>query len=358
MKQHNETLTGLRGFLALSVVLYHIYESAVLENYITALPKNNILYLIHHAGSTSVNLFFVISGYLITRSLISTRTVKAFFINRLLRIYPVFIVIHLMIFAVGPFLKYKWMDGIGAGEYMLHFFSNLLLLPGMFPLPIAQIVAWSLSYEFAFYILAGLVFIVWSKESYHRFVKYFCFFLLAAVCLTVVYWHPNFLFFLVGIAVFMSENKIKASWKPSKLFSLGGFILLIFIFLSYQLKQFYLIIPLLLSYLFFLTVAMEHGFFSRFLRTRTMRYLGQISFSLYMWHTVIMFPLKRIVPRIGAGVPEYEFAIYAVLSLALSIAVSHVSYWYIEIKLTDFIKKSFRTRRYKANKKAGTSYLF
>lgn len=221
---------------------------------------------------------------------------------------------------------------------MFQFFSNLLLLPGIFPLPIAQIVAWSLSYEFAFYILAGLVFIVWSKKSYHRFVKYFCFFLLAAACLTVVYWHPDFLFFFVGIAVFMSENH-KPLWKPSKLFSLGGFILLIFIYLSYRLNQFYLIIPLLLSYLFFLTVTMEHGFFSRFLRTRMMHYLGRISFSLYMWHTVIMFPLKRIVPRIGAGVPEYEFAIYAVLSLALSIAVSHVSYRYIEIKLTNFIKK-------------------
>lgn len=61
-----------------------------------------------------------------------------------------FITIHIIIFAVGPFIGYKWMDGIGFVDYVTNFVTNALLLPGIFPLPIAQIVAWSLSYELFF----------------------------------------------------------------------------------------------------------------------------------------------------------------------------------------------------------------
>ncbi|WP_430080830.1 acyltransferase family protein [Paenibacillus ferrarius] len=66
----NETLVGLRGLLAISVVFYHIYGSAVLEKYIVEVPKGNLLYLLNNLGPISVNLFFAISGYLITKSLI------------------------------------------------------------------------------------------------------------------------------------------------------------------------------------------------------------------------------------------------------------------------------------------------
>ncbi len=59
MRHTNETLVGLRGFLALSVVIYHIYVSAVLEKYIIEIPKEHLLYLINYAGPISVNLFFL-----------------------------------------------------------------------------------------------------------------------------------------------------------------------------------------------------------------------------------------------------------------------------------------------------------
>lgn len=99
MKNENKSLTGLRGLLALSIVLYHIYGSSVLEGYIP--EQTNFISLLNYTGPIAVNLFFVISGYLITGSLVSKGSIREFAKNRFLRIYPVFLTIHLMIFAAG-----------------------------------------------------------------------------------------------------------------------------------------------------------------------------------------------------------------------------------------------------------------
>lgn len=218
VKSVNYTLVGLRGLLALSVVIYHIYVSGVIEGYIVEAPRGSILNFINYAGPISVNLFFVISGYLITQSLLSKSTVREFAINRLLRIYPVFLSIHLIIFTVGPFIGYKWMDGIGIGAYLIHFFSNALLLPGMFQLPIAQIVAWSLSYEIFFYLISGLIWFIYKSPKIHKFGKYIFYVLMLILCIVIMYYRRDTLFFVVGVVLYFSQDKIKSTWKPGKAF--------------------------------------------------------------------------------------------------------------------------------------------
>lgn len=345
MKRINYTLLGLRGLLALSVVFFHIYGSAVIEGYISGFSKEHLLNLINYAGPISVDLFFVISGYLITQSLSNKRTLREFIINRIIRIYPVFIVIHLFIFTVGPFIEYKWMAGIGWREYMMHFISNALLLPGMFQLPIAQIVAWSLSYELFFYIIAGLVWFIYHGQRMQKFGKYFFYFLLIALCSVVVYYRKDMLFFAVGVAVYFSQDRI--NWKTNKLFYLNGIIILAAIYYSFQLWNNPIAPALILSFLFFITIITEYGLLSAILRTRLMRYLGKISFSLYMWHTMVMFPLKIVVPKISGliGFSSLSFAIYAMLSLVLSLAISHLSYHYLEVRFAEHLKIRWKRNR-------------
>ncbi|MFD3259141.1 acyltransferase family protein [Paenibacillus lentus] len=345
MKKMNDTLTGLRGWLAISVVIFHIYGSSILEGYLREYPRNHWSYLIHYAGPISVNLFFIISGYLITRTLLQHGTVRRFALNRILRIYPVFLLIHIIVFAAGPWIGYKWMEDIGILSYAAHFISNLLLLPGVFPLPIAQIVAWSLSYEMVFYLLAGLVFVIYRKPSMPVLVKALLLGVLLLVSAVLIYYHPNMLFFIVGIASYFTEPFLRRAYPHRRVFYLNGILLfgLLYMCYHYSVRHVYILIPLMISYFFFQSILLQRGFMSRLLQLRPMQYLGKISYSLYMWHTMVMFPLKKIMPKLGAVAPYpwLVFVVYAVLSLVISIAVSHISYQIIELRLTDYLKRRF-----------------
>ncbi|SEC12414.1 hypothetical protein SAMN05443246_3070 [Paenibacillus sp. GP183] len=57
MNVSNEVLLGLHGFLAFSVVICHIYNSGVLENYILEQPKGNLLYIINYEGPIMLNSY-------------------------------------------------------------------------------------------------------------------------------------------------------------------------------------------------------------------------------------------------------------------------------------------------------------
>lgn len=347
MKTANQTLTGLRGLLALSVVIYHIFGSAILEGYLPEVAKESPLYWINYAGPISVNLFFVISGLLITQSLLNKRTLGQFALNRFLRIYPVFITIHIIIFAVGPFIGYKWMDGIGFVDYVTNFVTNALLLPGIFPLPIAQIVAWSLSYELFFYIIAGVVYFLYRNERLPMVSKWVLYAVVIGFSIAIVVYHSDFLFFAVGVLLFICQNKLRNRWKPNNLFYFNGVILFILMYVAYHIFTLPIAFALLISFLLFIPIIMEYGLLSRILRTGVMIYLGKISYSLYMWHTMVMFPLKIFVPRLSSmiGSSSLSFVIYAVLSFFLSIVVSHLSYQFIEQWLTAQLKLRWIKRK-------------
>ncbi|KRF08090.1 hypothetical protein ASG89_16800 [Paenibacillus sp. Soil766] len=58
------------------------------------------------------------------------------------------------------------------------------------------IVAWSLSYEFVFYLLAGSLFFI-SKRTFPHFWKYLLYTFFTLICIFVVYLYPKTLFFVV-----------------------------------------------------------------------------------------------------------------------------------------------------------------
>src|SRR4051812_42359896 len=92
MKQTKlDTLLIFRGLLALSVVVWHI-----------GTLNENTPALINIPGRTAVWMFFGISGYVIAYGFIAKRysligkDIKAFYINRFLRIYPLFLLLSLV----------------------------------------------------------------------------------------------------------------------------------------------------------------------------------------------------------------------------------------------------------------------
>jgi peptidoglycan/LPS O-acetylase OafA/YrhL len=331
----NFSVNGLRGLLALTVLLYHSYHAMTSQGYLSRFSESSIWYGVEGLGPIAVYLFFAISGYLIIQSLINSPNLNRFFVGRIIRIYPVFLVIHLALFTAGPIINYEWMSNLNPVQFMFHFFSNLLMLPGIFDLPRAQIVAWSLSYEFAFYILSSLFFISYKHKFYYVIP--------ALLSLMLVIIHPTMLYFLIGVAIYyFKENIERVLSKESKIFYFNSLIFLGFIFFSYDGTSLFL--PLIFNFLFFLTIVRGKGLVADILKTGVFKYLGNISYSLYLWHTVIMFPLKKvfnfITPYIQNG--YVLLIIFTIASLSISIIVSHYSYEVLEKRLAKFLKRKMR----------------
>ena len=138
-------LDSLRGVAILAVVFYHgLYWSAV------DVPLRGLaswLRLLSRAGWTGVNLFFVLSGFLITGILLDTRDrpdfYRRFYARRALRILP----------ACYATLAILWVAGISTPAFVglgCVFLSNVSPLLGV---PMSYGPLWSLSVEEHFYLL-------------------------------------------------------------------------------------------------------------------------------------------------------------------------------------------------------------
>jgi peptidoglycan/LPS O-acetylase OafA/YrhL len=164
--QHIPELDGLRGIAILAVMLCHFQDPVE-----QSLPFGIVSKIIMHGG-VGVDLFFVLSGYLITSILVSTKGTqnyfRAFYARRALRIFPLyFVVIALFFFAVVPVLQHHgkdlWITNQEQVWYWL-FLSNWRSALGYNDgAQLAHL--WSLAIEEQFYLLWSVV--VWLVPSRH-----------------------------------------------------------------------------------------------------------------------------------------------------------------------------------------------
>jgi peptidoglycan/LPS O-acetylase OafA/YrhL len=322
----NLSIHGLRGFASFSVLLFHVHGMGA---------KNNLLWSydewLRPLGHFFVCIFFCISGFLITQTLEKHNSLRVFAKNRLLRIYPVFIILHLIMFIFGPG-RYDWMKSLkfGSIEYLNAFFSNLLFLPGIFPVPIAQKTAWSLSYEALFYILAG---IVWKTSTMSKGkAKNICLLVELIIIISVASNWIEMSFFAIGIGCYLAQEYYP-KFVPST-HNLG----LLFLVIAAIAYSYYSLAAIPFLFIFFLEVMREDGFGSQILKLRIMRFLGTISYSLYLIHPFVMDPLRSIAVKIvNAGYPLIGDLTLIVAGPFISIIVAWASYDLIERKLTKFM---------------------
>jgi peptidoglycan/LPS O-acetylase OafA/YrhL len=155
---HLPALDGLRGCAILAVILYHY-----LAKFGSTLPGLRELLGLVHSGWTGVDLFFVLSGFLITGILHDTRTAPCFFrtfyARRTLRIFPLYYAILATAFLILPHLPptaaldtlrhhklalFTYTSNLDMGLHESFFFNAPPLYLGHF---------WSLALEEQFYLL-------------------------------------------------------------------------------------------------------------------------------------------------------------------------------------------------------------
>jgi exopolysaccharide production protein ExoZ len=144
-------LDGVRAIAASLVFLVH-YQAAF--GYLLGDESSGAFRFggyLANVGYNGVNVFFVLSGYLIYGSLIGRPTPFAkFFMRRVRRIYPTFWAVLALYLVVGAIFPVR--NKLPAEGAPLVLLENILLLPGVLPLEPIVTVAWSLSYELFFYL--------------------------------------------------------------------------------------------------------------------------------------------------------------------------------------------------------------
>lgn len=344
----NMSIQGMRGFAALLVAISHIYAMSLTTGIIKPESRATILGTVGNFGHFGVVLFFFISGYLIVQTLTKHKDVKKFMINRAIRIYPAFIALSIPIFLLGPLANYEWMGSLRGHpiEFLKALIENLLFLPGMFALPIAQKNAWSLSYEFAFYLIACAFYLAFSrmrKASPQQFLA-----VAATVAITVLaIWKHNLAgCFLVGVLIFYAEPL----WANGnrRFVNIAGSLSVILLLTCYASFGVVPVVFEVLGALLFATIVAETGTVSRAFRLPFFQFLGKISYSLYLIHPFVYVPIRSLLGKAHHhGVDgNILLLVFYVIGLPAAIMAGTISYTLIEDRFTRrFLKRRAAPRQ-------------
>jgi exopolysaccharide production protein ExoZ len=169
-------MEGLRGLAVFLVFLTHyitLSQPWVAPSGITAIVGHGL----HTIGNVGVDLFFLLSGYLIYGALLRRQQhFMPYLRRRIRRLYPTFTAVFLLYLVLTFAFPAESKMPPGLGVAALWLLANFLLLPGLLPITPLITVAWSLSYEFFFYLTVPILIGVCSLRKWRRWqrVLLFC----------------------------------------------------------------------------------------------------------------------------------------------------------------------------------------
>jgi peptidoglycan/LPS O-acetylase OafA/YrhL len=340
----NKGIHGARGLFAAMVFVYHVVNSGLPTfAYVAGSPFE--FYLLR-ALKFGVELFFGVSGFVIVGALLRAPSMSAFLWDRVTRIYPL-LWITLIAIILGSFATNRWLPPLA--DLLLNFVAP----PPILPLPQINPAAWSLGYEISFYLLCALAFLT------RRQLGRLWWPIVLVVSIVAIAFFPKAILMPVGllIAAASADNTLlkRASAFP-------GLFLLLFILLWRAIEvtttgdmmtlmplaepQSWIIVPAIAVAALFGIVALHgtansRGRLGALLLTPVFQWLGTISYSLYLWHPVVMGTLKPLLARLGAFslAGEASQVVFLVVSLPPSLLLAHVSQQWIETKLTRALRR-------------------
>lgn len=353
---HIPALDGLRGLAILLVMLYH---QTVIE---LDSSLDRAWFNVVSFGWAGVDLFFVLSGFLITGILLGTKSGPGYFRNfyarRTLRIFPLYYAVLVLSFFVIPNLgplfdsplvaeKLARFSRVGEGEawwYWAYLSNFAIALAGKFEHGILS-VTWSLAIEEQFYLLWPLV--VWACSP--RTLARVCLGLMLCsfavrVGMTVSGQNPivtyvltparlDGLVFGAWVATVARSGPGLAAMRPLAIrLILGAFPLIVILSLidrafgwnrshgfsgveNWNGPLMLMAAPMLLALgfggiLILVVNASAESVASRFFVSRPMRVLGKYSYALYLFHLPIRGVIRDVIygPNSPAVNPKFRFA--------------------------------------------------
>jgi len=331
--QRVKELDSMRGLAAIAIVVYHLW-----------LIKISVL-------GAAVDLFFVLSGYLITSILLnnplSERFLLSFYARRGLRIWPIYYLALATLVILNPYLAQA--GPLDALPYYLSFSQNVShywsgAAPSFIP---AFRHTWSLAVEEQFYIIWPALLLVVGKRGLTPAALVFVGLSLMMRALGFNRWvlatNCDGLALgalLAGLFFRQTPELARSCHAPFRAIGLAaalywsGSAALVRLFQLATDGDLYAAVTssrvLSLNLVFFAVVGLSvrHAGHPRLAVLRDWRlvYLGQISYGLYLYHHIVFVLWDDYAAKHGLG----SHIGYDLLKLAASGAIAGLSYRYIE----------------------------
>jgi exopolysaccharide production protein ExoZ len=328
-----KSIQYLRGIAALLVVYYHSTIKAAQNN----LPGADIFYI----GESGVDLFFIISGFIIC-FVTDKKDFNCFeFLKlrvcRIIPLYWLFTLIALVAYFIVPS-----MVNSSGGETLI--LESFLLIPTESKYLVQN--GWTLSYEFYFYIICAVLLFFNLNKIW----------LLTILCLLPVlsYWFDIYFFFDKFLIEFAMGAFSYIIYTKNTHYKLQSIVILI-IFLSYCLlitsislsnRVILYGLPMWLLFHTGLLINAHLNYFDNKIVGKTLHLLGDSSYSLYLSHTfALVFFNKIYIYTLGSN----KLLGYLIFLSCTSVFCGYFVFKYIEVPLNKQVKKHFSTAKKRKN---------
>lgn len=352
-KIHFKNLDALRALAAFLVVVVHLYEAWLnYAGYPTFFtfdqnhkPKGGSLFfdMIMRNGTIGVDLFFMISGFLICYLLLvekekfGTISLKKFFLRRSLRIWP----LYFLIIAIAP-LVVSWL-GKPSPDYLpnIFFLNNFHAISTQeWTFPFGHL--WSICVEEHFYLVCP--FIVLFVPRKHLITAFLLLISISLFYRAYIFFATNDWYLkmymhsiarmdeiVIGCLAAVIHFNTPFEFKTSKSVRIILFIVFLLLFsvdYHYYWENAFLSIFKKYSYLLLAGFLMLNFVFHEkplFSPPKWINYLGKISFGIYMYSNIIVTVVaESSLEKIGGW--RFSSLIFSIIVVGTTIGISAISY--------------------------------
>lgn len=350
--------------------MLHGFAEVINNHEVNGFILTTLKIAIFQSGQLGVSFFFVLSGFLITYLIFAERIkigkfdMKAFYIRRSLRIFPLYFAFMVLIFVILPlFIEIK----LPNPYYYFFFLSNFdVINTNGAGIDILNI-SWSVSVEEQFYLAWAVLFAILTP-------RYYLYLFLTIIITSALFRWTN------------SGNSYVANFHTFSVMSelaIGGLTAYLVTYSS-KFKNFIedlpqwvifstycLIIPMLMFSRFFylyttfgrillgLGIAFiiteqnySNNSFYKMKNFKMISSLGKYTYGLYLLHPLVIFFISLATLKIGLDSKSlFEGSMIGIFSLFMSILVCYLSYWYFEYPFLKLKSRFAYLKTYQTNYK-------
>ncbi len=327
--EFNAAAHGLRGIASLMVFCAHMLGGTAEHIYAGNPEYVALVYRPWQFGRWGVELFFMISGFVIIPSVMRYAP-RQFALRRFLRIYPLFFVLSLLFIALN--LVTKTQPAMNDPWTILACLTFLNLVTGTDQLTPN---AWSLTFEVIFYMLTALVvyFLVRRRNEIGAAIA-----IILALIFLVLF--PITIFFLLGIGVRLLFDRGlipvgRAAHAAEILFAAGCVLFASADWFHYTLADFRnpLVYAIIISTAGYFCLAVSpYSLTTRLLSGRAIAYLGTVSYSLYLVHPYTYFTARNLFHHFGWFDFGWQLSmpLFFLVTVPITLIVTHAAHHALE----------------------------